>query len=187
MKSNSKKGLSKRNAFYPADHHTSYWKVLDLMVDHKIHRVPIIRGDGEIVDIISQRKIIQFISTHSEKFPILLRTIEDVHLGIKEVYSITPKSPILEAFKIISAKRISAVAVLDEKGSLVGEINSYDMKVTFKTLQIILFQKFIEKFQKKKSPFLIQKILLKNYQSLLKNTYSSKAIVAIKLFLLNVT
>lgn len=98
------------------------------MVEHNVHRIPIIRGDGEIVDIIPQRKVVQFISLHEDKFPILLRSIEDVNIRMKEVLSISHTSSILDGFKIISSKKVTAVAVLNDKGDLIGEIDSSDSK-----------------------------------------------------------
>jgi hypothetical protein len=58
------------------------------MVQHKVHRIPIIDSEGNLVTIITQSQLVRELYKNLSKFDISFKTVEELKLGYKEVLSI---------------------------------------------------------------------------------------------------
>jgi CBS domain-containing protein len=93
---------------------------LELMVKKDIGSVPIVQK-GKLVGIITERDIVRKIT---KSFDYLNRPLGET--GKKPVITVTPRTPIWEAFEIMLRNDIRRLPVLS-KGKLVGIITEKDL------------------------------------------------------------
>jgi len=95
-----------------------------------VHRVAVMNGHGITENILTQSDIVRFLVTKIPDYPALFdKTIAELNLGTeKKIYSICKEENAIHALKIINDKKISAIAVVDEFGRIVGNISASDLK-----------------------------------------------------------
>jgi len=119
---------SKRNPFNVTDMNASLVETLELLVKDKLHRIAISKN-GNVVSILTLTDILRYFYNNPSLFgEIANLTIDQLHLGFKEVITINRTAKAFEAFLLIREKGISGVAVLDENENLLGNISSSDLK-----------------------------------------------------------
>jgi len=119
--------MSGRGLFYPVDENAPLLVIIDLMILKKVHRVPIVDGEGNLKTIITQSHIAQLVAkNHLELFH-LQPKVSDLKLGLKEVISIESDQLTVDAFRTIYDKKVLGVAVV-EHGKLIGNISASDIK-----------------------------------------------------------
>jgi CBS domain-containing protein len=91
-----------------------------------VYRVAI--GDENILDYISQSEVVKFLYERGVLSLIGSKTIEELHLGSKDLISVKDNQRVIEAFKLMVLNKVSGIAVTDEKGQLIGQISSSDIK-----------------------------------------------------------
>jgi len=119
---------SQRNPFYPVQHDASIGTILDFMVKYKVHRIPIVNVDGELVSVITQSHLLSELYKNFSKFDIFSKRVQDIKLGYKNVISIRSDAKAIEGFKVIYSKKVSGVAVVDGSGKLVGNLSATDLR-----------------------------------------------------------
>lgn len=128
---------STRNPWYPVDKSAPVSRVLDSCCRNNIHRIPILDHDGELVSLVSQTDVLEYVASliHSPLLQGLAHTkIEEGHIGsFGEVHSVSSDEPALTAFQLISEKRVHGVAVVDKAGRLVSNISASDLRVVHET------------------------------------------------------
>jgi len=120
--------ISQHNPWCPVYIGKPLLSVMDMFSGGSIHRVPISDEQGTIVSIISQAKVVDFLSDTIPKFGnaanktvaecFVPKIVECVHLGDR----------VIEAFSKIKQLRVSGLAVVNNEGVLVGNISASDMK-----------------------------------------------------------
>jgi len=109
-------------------------KLLDVIkiLSTGIKRVCVVDDQHNVIDIITQSAVIQYIQQGLKndlngKFT---KTVEQSGLlqGNKGVYSVGFKDPVVYAFQLMIEKRISSLAILDERGILTGTLSLSDLK-----------------------------------------------------------
>jgi len=98
------------------------------MVQHKVHRIPIINIEGELISVITQSHLVRELYKNFSKFDIASQTVQDLKLGYKEVLSIRSDAKAIEGFNTIYEKKVSGLAVVDGTGKLVGNLSATDMR-----------------------------------------------------------
>jgi len=96
-----------------------------------VHRVPIVDAHGNIVSIISQSILIQLFNKHLQE---VLKGETNVHLkelsiGTSPVISVTKDTSTIDTFKKMDYCKVTALAVVDEEGKLIGSISAKDLKL----------------------------------------------------------
>ena len=108
------------------------WKVRNLMHARRFHHVLVATGD-RIVGIVSDRDVLRALSPAADKPNVArtsdLATLETrVHLIMsREIISVSPSTPIVDATRTLLERRINCLPVLEEDGYCVGIITSYDV------------------------------------------------------------
>ncbi|GAM27507.1 hypothetical protein SAMD00019534_106830, partial [Acytostelium subglobosum LB1] len=123
---------SGRNPYRAVESRASLLNAVELMVKWNVHRLPVIDSEGNMVSILTQSRVIGYINDNLREIdPKLLRsTLSKMEsLGTSEVIGVTEESAVLDAFKIMKEKKISAVAVIIEDGTIVGNISASDIKM----------------------------------------------------------
>jgi len=100
------------------------------MVRWRVHRIPVIDSEGELVSVITQSHITKFLYQNMYMFGLLSdQTVETLKMFFSPVITIPIESRGIEAFKTMHENRVSAVAVVDANGKLVGNISVSDLKI----------------------------------------------------------
>jgi len=125
------KYLARTNRWAPVSSDDSLLKVIELLATG-CHRVPVVLKEdpNKIVDIISQSTLIQFI--HAQKAvlqDVLNVKIAAIHLGSRPVIPVKEHASALECFKTMAKLNRSGVAIVDEKGTLVGNTSGSDLRL----------------------------------------------------------
>lgn len=57
------------------------------------------------------------------------KTVEELKLGNREVISMSVNAQAIQAFYLMHVNKVSAVAIVDEKGTLVANLSASDIRV----------------------------------------------------------
>jgi len=96
------------------------------------HRLPVVPRDNPntILDIISQSSIVQFIQQHHlELTKALSVRIADIKLGSRPVIPVNEHTAALDCFKTMSKLNRSGIAIVDDKGTLIGNTSGSDLRL----------------------------------------------------------
>jgi len=103
-------------------------KAAQLMVTRNVHRVIVLDDSGNIINLITQSRLVALLSTVLDTVPDGPKTLQELNLGFKQVISVRDNTTAFQAFKVIRDKKLLAVAVVDEQGKLVGNVSVSDLK-----------------------------------------------------------
>eukprot|EP00123_Amoebidium_parasiticum_P007976 comp18493_c0_seq1/m.19866 comp18493_c0_seq1/g.19866 ORF comp18493_c0_seq1/g.19866 comp18493_c0_seq1/m.19866 type:complete len:314 (-) comp18493_c0_seq1:286-1227(-) len=125
-----------RNPFVPVTRDTSLAEVLKIMTqsDTYIRRVAVMdttkEGKEQIVSIVSQAGLINYISKHHSFIPShqKIKTVEDFYKPQKRVVAISGGQVVMEAFQLMKTENVSGIAVVDDEGHLIGSLSIRDLK-----------------------------------------------------------
>jgi len=123
---------SRKNPFYQIQNTDTLKSCMGKMVAlSNIHRLPVIDLQGSFVGVISQSQVVNLINDHLHLFSMITnKTIIDMRLGIKQVYSVKLSAPIKDAFKLMVDNKVSGVAVVEDNDNILcGNISASDIKV----------------------------------------------------------
>jgi len=98
---------------------------------HPFHHIPIVNKQNQVVKIITQYDIIQYLFNNMNRFDssVLRSTIKQLKHGNQSpVEYVTIHDTALKAFLRMHEKGVSALAVVNDNGILVGNISSTDIQ-----------------------------------------------------------
>jgi len=96
--------------------------------DVNLHRVMVTDNDQNVIGVITQSRMIQFLQDNVDKFPTLAATnVKDI-VRTTDVVSITPDKKAMDAYQLIISSQVSGVAIVNEQGELVGVISASDVR-----------------------------------------------------------
>jgi len=121
--------ISNRNPWCPVYIGKPLLSVMDMFSSEgQLHRVPISDEQGKIVSIVSQAKVVEFLSENIDKFGNAAnRTVAEC-FSPKYVECVRFEDLLIDAFVKIKQTRLTGLAVLDDDDVLVGNISAADMK-----------------------------------------------------------
>jgi len=122
---------SGRDPFLPVESTAPLQTAVMKMVKWKVHRIPVIDSEGELMTLITQSQVLKFLYQNMSKYGDLAYTSVGLLCNMvhSPVTTIPLNAKVIEAFKMMQEKRISAVAVVDGSGKLVGNISVSDLKL----------------------------------------------------------
>lgn len=122
---------SGRDPFLPVESMAPLQAAIMKMVKWKVHRIPVIDSEGELMTLITQSQVLKFLYQNMSKFGDLPYVAVGLLCNMvhSPVITISSDQKVIEAFKTMQAQRISAVAVVDDTGKLVGNISVSDLKL----------------------------------------------------------
>jgi len=124
--------FSKRNKTLMFDINDSIQKVIDNTTPANHHRVAITK-DKTFISMLTQSNLLEFLFKNSmweNMGNLAWQTIRKLNLGLKKVYTVTPGTQVLQAFHQIVKKQVSALAIVDNDGHLIGNLSASDLKAT---------------------------------------------------------
>eukprot|EP01127_Copromyxa_protea_P008994 TRINITY_DN2087_c0_g1_i1.p1 TRINITY_DN2087_c0_g1~~TRINITY_DN2087_c0_g1_i1.p1 ORF type:complete len:304 (+),score=51.57 TRINITY_DN2087_c0_g1_i1:25-912(+) len=100
-----------------------------------VHRCAVLSsnsvGKDGFFSILSQSKVVQYISEHIGEYPIAKKTVAELQMGFRDVISVDIGATVLEGLSKLAEHKISGVAVT-QKGKIVGNISASDLNDIYK-------------------------------------------------------
>jgi len=122
--------LCRRNKFAAVSTRDMLIKVLQLLSTKELHRVPVQDENGNLVAVISQSNIVDFLADICDRDPqVMHRSVMDLKLGHSPVFSALATAPARLAFELMDKKQVFGLAVVDDHGVLVANISASDIKL----------------------------------------------------------
>jgi len=122
--------VSARNPFVPVREGSSLFSVVELLAKHTVHRVPIIDHQGRVTNLLTQSSVVAYLAGHTKDLGNAIdQTVGALTLGHKEVVTVNVNMRAIDAFKAMTERGVSAVAVVDEAGKLIGNISVRDIRI----------------------------------------------------------
>ncbi|KAL6076232.1 hypothetical protein QOT17_003138 [Balamuthia mandrillaris] len=112
----------------PAETATVYG-VLKRMLEAGLPRVVLCTADGQPVNIVSQARILQFLTTMLDVLPRSRRTVRELGFCNKPAITIPINTIAYAAFQLMIEKNVNSLAVVGAEGELVATISLSDIKV----------------------------------------------------------
>jgi len=100
-----------------------------------VHRVAVISNAGITENILTQSDVVRFlISNLDNHLDIFEKSVREIFgIGNKPIISVKENEIAANAFKLIQRHKISAVAVLDDDGKIIGNLSASDLKGVVKS------------------------------------------------------
>lgn len=117
-----------------------------------VHRIAVTSSStGEVIGILSQRRLVRYIWNNLRKFPhldaALESTLEEKQVGTYgDVVSVNGDAPVLDALDILHEKAVSSVAVVDSNRNLLGNISVVDVSLLTRAWQASLLSSSCKHF-----------------------------------------
>jgi len=123
--------LSGDNYFVPIPKGKPLVEALEVMTHDypQLHRLPVVDSDGKLIGILSQSRIVRFLGEHVSKFDFGSLSIKRTNLGLQTVIAVNENEKVTKALEVIKEKKVSAVAIVDDAGVLVGNFSATDLKL----------------------------------------------------------
>ncbi|KAA8498108.1 Protein SDS23 [Porphyridium purpureum] len=104
-----------------------------LLFGEGLHRCSVVENDC-VLGTLSQSLTLRFIANHSaEVRPALLHTLAEFGLGESRAIVLEQRKNVIEGMHIMQKNKLSALAVVDQNGRLVGNLSLSDIKYIFRT------------------------------------------------------
>jgi len=125
---------SNRNHWCPVWYKKPLLSLMDMFSrEVNLHRVPIIHDDGEVIGLVSQSLVVEFLYHHLPK-ALSERKLKNWLKQPKGlVHSVSMMDKAIEAFKYMLEYNVSGLAVVDEQGKLWASLSSSDIKGSLDT------------------------------------------------------
>jgi len=143
------KGELMRDTAHTIDENAPLIDALKMMNAEKCHRVLVTNARGEIVNIITQSRIVQFLSVMIDMLPNANKSIQELGIGLSHVECVSENDLAYSAFKKMLDNSYSALGVVNSEGYLVGNISINDLKlIGYKTSYWNLLGKPVSEYLK---------------------------------------
>jgi CBS domain-containing protein len=121
--------LSKNNPCVPVSSGSNLADVAHILAEHGVHRIPVVNRNGDVVNLITQSTVVDLLAKHVDSLgSIVSDTLHELQMGYKPVISILKDNKVIEAFALMVKFRISAVCIVDNTHSFVGNISVKDIQ-----------------------------------------------------------
>jgi CBS-domain-containing membrane protein len=149
---------SDRNTYATVSMEARLQDVVDIMVQSGAHRVGVLDHKGQVFNILTQTRILEFIRANeslNKDVPFSLGPLDrdtiGQHILPKQVLCVNYDVRTIDAFVTISESRKSALAVLNPGGQIIGNLSASDLKEIGYDMELYdrLFDPIIDFLRKK--------------------------------------
>jgi len=110
------------------------YEAVKLMLEKKAHRVLVLDESGYVSNLITQSRIVQFLSCVLDSSPKCDYTVRELGLGFKKIVAVRHDQIVYRAFRSMVDRKLTSLAVVNHQDQLVGNISITDFKLAgFKT------------------------------------------------------
>jgi CBS domain-containing protein len=132
--------LSRRNPFHAVKQGAPLMEVVDILA-RGVRRVPVVNEVGNVINIVSQSSIIQFLQNHlGEVGNIFATKVGASNVGSAPVLAVKKDTVAIDVFRMMDQNKRSGVAVVDDAGMLVGNTSGADLKLFINTPSMSVLQ-----------------------------------------------
>ncbi|CAK5009241.1 unnamed protein product [Meloidogyne enterolobii] len=120
------------NSLFSIILHFSLYRAVQLLCEHKIHRLPVMEhSTGNILYILTHKRLIKFLHLYISDLPkpaFMDKTPKELGIGSWEnILTIDKSTPLIEAMKTFLSKRVSALPLIDSDGKVVDIYAKFDV------------------------------------------------------------
>jgi len=161
--------VGKLEPMYTINSNEPLLKAIEIMVNTRAHRVIVVNESGQLVNIITQSRVVAILSTLLDTIPGATKSLKELNLGLKPVITLPKDLTAFQAFKQLRDKNATGLPVVDENGALIGNLSVNDLKLLgynleyFKLLTLPLTE-YLKETQNPEKSTLVKK---KEFQQLL--------------------
>ncbi|KAF9393413.1 cell separation during budding [Mortierella sp. AD011] len=105
----------------------------------KMVSVAVMDPTGNLIGILSQSFVLDYLANHLSEFPqlqpVMQQSVEQLGLSGSKVLSVNGEAQVLDALLLMSKHSVTSLAVLDEQGVLLGNISMTDIQHIMKDLR----------------------------------------------------
>ena len=120
--------LCRRNPFKPVTGDATLMEVCKIL-STGTHRVPVVDGEGNVTNIISQSSVISYLLNNSNNDANLLKSVSELHLGTAPVLTVVDSDSAFSAFTKLDSSARSGLGVVDHSGALIANTSGSDIKL----------------------------------------------------------
>jgi 5'-AMP-activated protein kinase regulatory gamma subunit len=118
-----------KNPFTPIEEGSSVYEAAKLFIERKSHRCPVVTKEGKLISILTQSAVLNLIASNvSSLGKLAQKTVHDLKLGTSPVITIPKTHRTIEAFQTMFERGISGIGVVDDQGTLIGNISARDLR-----------------------------------------------------------
>jgi len=125
-------GRSKHpHPYLPVDQNAPLVRAIEIMLKNRTPRVPVIDADGNLVTILTESGIVQFLRRNLHQLKEAHQTVADLRLTNTAIHPVPVGEKARAAFSTMYDLGLVSVPIVDDKehNSLVGNISASDLKV----------------------------------------------------------
>jgi len=121
--------VSRQSKWVTINQDTSVFDTITTFAFQRLREAAIVNENGEFVSLITQFRLLQWISNKSAEFGDFGNmTIEQFRLGFKNVFCMHKSRRVIDVLLQIHALDISAIGIIDDDFRLIGNISVSDLK-----------------------------------------------------------
>jgi CBS domain-containing protein len=121
-------GLSHKSACIPVLPGTSLFDIIQIMVTCGVQRVPVVNSANKLENFVTQSAFIDYFAENLVSFGKFADcTLSELGFKPKEVLSVKETATAIDAFKMMSANKITGVPILDAEGEIITNISSKEL------------------------------------------------------------
>jgi len=118
-----------KSPYEPMDDRASILHAMEWMRKTGAQRIPVVDNAGELQTIVTESGILKFLHAEVVQFPQHVASLAQLNLSSTPFHAIQSTARAIDAFRLIAKHRVGAVAVLNEKHEIVGNISATDLRV----------------------------------------------------------
>jgi len=132
--------LSRRNPFKQLKGDATLREAIEIF-KNRTHRIAVFGGEDNLLGILSQTDVMNYIATNRDKFP-NINLEESLHqrLNFNEVVTVNTQELAIDAFLKIHNSVISAIAIVNEQHEMVGALSAADVEFAIESDFVILLK-----------------------------------------------
>jgi len=122
--------VSRKNAWIMMNELDSLYETIAMFAKNNLREVAVVNAKGEFVSIITQSRLIQWLSNRSssEMGQFVSMTIGDFKLGYKKVHCMHQSRRVIDVFLQMNYLGISGMAIVNNENRVIGNISVSDLK-----------------------------------------------------------
>ncbi|CAH1789827.1 unnamed protein product [Owenia fusiformis] len=132
------------------DPDSSLFDAIRTLIHNRVHRLPVIDyKTGNAIYVLTHKRILRFLYLYIADLPtptFMSKTLEELDIGTyKDIATVNPDTPVIKALNIFVERKVSALPVVDSKGTVVNIYAKFDVinlaaEKTYNNLDITIEQ-----------------------------------------------
>lgn len=110
----------------------SLYEAVKMLIQQKIHRLPIVdENTGNVIYILTHKRILKFLALLKAEIrnpSFLKKSLKELNIGtMSNIATARPTTPLIKALKLFQERRVSALPIVDENNKIVDIYAKFDV------------------------------------------------------------